>query len=171
MPDGRADVRDHVGVRQHDTLGPAGGGRGVQDGRHVLAVPLDRAAGRTGGQPLQGLYYPPTLFVDVPPDAEILRREVFGPVLTLQTFTDEAEAIALANSTDYGLAATVYTGSQTRSERVSAAVTSEGSAQPAAKCESTAARSIPTIASRPSSSAARAIPRASACKRSVKIST
>ena len=46
-----------------------------------------------GGQPLHGLYYPPTLFVDVPPDAEILQREVFGPVLTLQTFTDEAEAI------------------------------------------------------------------------------
>ena len=76
-----------------------------------------------GGQPLHGLYYPPTLFVDVPPDAEILQREVFGPVLTLQTFTDEAEAIGLANSTDYGLAATIYTGSKTRSDRVSAAVT------------------------------------------------
>ena len=76
-----------------------------------------------GGQPLHGLYYPPTLFVDVPSDAEILQREVFGPVLTLQTFTDEAEAIGLANSTDYGLAATIYTGSKTRSDRVSAAVT------------------------------------------------
>ena len=76
-----------------------------------------------GGQPLGGLYYPPTLFVDVPPDAEILQREVFGPVLTLQTFTSEAEAIALANGTDYGLAATIYTGSEERSERVSAAVT------------------------------------------------
>ncbi len=76
-----------------------------------------------GGKPLHGLYYPPTLFVDVPPDAEILQREVFGPVLTLQTFTDEAEAIGLANSTDYGLAATIYTGSKTRSDRVSAAVT------------------------------------------------
>jgi 5-carboxymethyl-2-hydroxymuconic-semialdehyde dehydrogenase len=76
-----------------------------------------------GGQPLHGLYYPPTLFVDVPPDAEILQREVFGPVLTLQTFTDEAEAIGLANSTDYGLAATIYTGSSTRADRVSAAVT------------------------------------------------
>jgi aminomuconate-semialdehyde/2-hydroxymuconate-6-semialdehyde dehydrogenase len=76
-----------------------------------------------GGQPLHGLYYPPTLFVDVPPDAEILQREVFGPVLTLQTFADEADAIALANSTDYGLAATIYTGSKTRSDRVSAAIT------------------------------------------------
>ncbi len=75
-----------------------------------------------GGRPIGGLYYPPTLFTDVPPDAEILQREVFGPVLTLQTFNTEAEAIELANGTDYGLAATVYTGSAGRADRVSAAV-------------------------------------------------
>ena len=68
-----------------------------------------------GGESLGGLYYPPTLFVDVPTDAEILQREVFGPVLTLQSFADEAEAIRLANATDYGLAATIYTGSAARS--------------------------------------------------------
>jgi acyl-CoA reductase-like NAD-dependent aldehyde dehydrogenase len=84
-----------------------------------------RAQGATllfGGEPLGGLYYPPTLFGDVPADAEILRTEVFGPVLTLQPFADEAEAIALANGTDYGLAATVFTGSTERSERVAAAL-------------------------------------------------
>ena len=75
-----------------------------------------------GGEPLGGLYYPPTLFVDVPRGAEILQREVFGPVLTLQAFADEAEAIELANGTDYGLAATIYTGSEERAERVSGAV-------------------------------------------------
>jgi acyl-CoA reductase-like NAD-dependent aldehyde dehydrogenase len=75
-----------------------------------------------GGEPLGGLYYPPTLFTDVPGDAEILQREVFGPVLTLQAFADEAEAIRLANSTDYGLAATIYTGSEERAARLSAAV-------------------------------------------------
>jgi aminomuconate-semialdehyde/2-hydroxymuconate-6-semialdehyde dehydrogenase len=75
-----------------------------------------------GGRPIGGLYYPPTLFTDVAPDAEILQREVFGPVLTLQTFNTEAEAIELANGTDYGLAATVYTGSADRANRVSAAV-------------------------------------------------
>ena len=75
-----------------------------------------------GGRPLKSLYYPPTLFTDVPPDAEILHREVFGPVLTLQTFEDEQDAITKANDTDYGLAATVYTGSQERADRVSAAV-------------------------------------------------
>jgi acyl-CoA reductase-like NAD-dependent aldehyde dehydrogenase len=76
-----------------------------------------------GGRPLRGLYYPPTLFTDVPPDAEILQREVFGPVLTLQAFEDEADAIATANATDYGLAATIYTGSEARADKVSAAIT------------------------------------------------
>ncbi len=83
------------------------------------------AAGATlafGGRSLGGLYYPPTLFYDIPPDAEILQHEVFGPVLTLQAFDDEAEAIRLANETDYGLAATIYTGSEARADRVSAAV-------------------------------------------------
>jgi acyl-CoA reductase-like NAD-dependent aldehyde dehydrogenase len=75
-----------------------------------------------GGESLGGLYYPPTLFCDVPPAAEILRTEVFGPVLTLQAFASEGEAIALANGTDYGLAATVFTGSAERAERVSAAL-------------------------------------------------
>jgi acyl-CoA reductase-like NAD-dependent aldehyde dehydrogenase len=75
-----------------------------------------------GGDPLGGLYYPPTLFTDLPPDAEILQREVFGPVLTLQDFADETQGIALANATDYGLAATIYTGSEERAERVAAAV-------------------------------------------------
>ncbi len=74
-----------------------------------------------GGGPneeLGGLYYRPTLFVDVPPGAEILREEVFGPVLTFQTFASEEEAIALANDTTYGLAATLYTGDPERAERV-----------------------------------------------------
>jgi acyl-CoA reductase-like NAD-dependent aldehyde dehydrogenase len=75
-----------------------------------------------GGKPLGGLYYPPTLFVDLPPEAEILQREVFGPVLTLQSFADEADAIRLANATDYGLAATIYTGSESRADRVGDAV-------------------------------------------------
>ena len=75
-----------------------------------------------GGRSLGGLYYAPTLFTDVPSDAEILTHEVFGPVLTLQAFDDEEQAIRLANATDYGLAATIYTGSESRSERVSGAV-------------------------------------------------
>lgn len=69
-----------------------------------------------------GLYFEPTLFVDIPQGAEILKREVFGPVLTFQTFETEEEAIALGNDTDYGLAATVFTSDEQRAQRVSAAL-------------------------------------------------
>jgi len=74
-----------------------------------------------GGGPnedLGGLYYRPTVFVDVPAGSPLLTKEVFGPVLTAQPFRDEAEAIELANSTDYGLAATIYTGDEARAQRV-----------------------------------------------------
>ena len=89
---------------------------------HVARALEQGASLAFGGESLGGLYYPPTLFTDVPPEAEILRREVFGPVLTLQTFVDEADALALANATDYGLAAVVYTGSHDRAERVSTGI-------------------------------------------------
>jgi aminomuconate-semialdehyde/2-hydroxymuconate-6-semialdehyde dehydrogenase len=78
-----------------------------------------------GGGPnddLGGLYYRPTLFVDVPEGSEVLRREVFGPVLTLQTFETEDEAIALANETEYGLAAILYTGDHERAARVASRI-------------------------------------------------
>jgi 5-carboxymethyl-2-hydroxymuconic-semialdehyde dehydrogenase len=68
---------------------------------------------------LGGLHYRPTLFVGARPGAEILTEEVFGPVLTLQTFTSEDEAVALANGTDFGLAGVLFTGSPDRAERVS----------------------------------------------------
>jgi acyl-CoA reductase-like NAD-dependent aldehyde dehydrogenase len=89
---------------------------------HVRKAKEQGATLLFGGEPLHGLYYPPTLFVDVPDGAEILGREVFGPVLTLQTFGSDEEGIELANATDYGLAATIYTGSEQRAERASSAV-------------------------------------------------
>ncbi len=85
-----------------------------------------RAAGDTvvwGGHRRSGsLHYEPTLIEPASNDSEIVQREVFGPVLTIQTFTTEAEAVELANSTQYGLSAIVYTGSADRAERVGAAV-------------------------------------------------
>jgi betaine-aldehyde dehydrogenase/5-carboxymethyl-2-hydroxymuconic-semialdehyde dehydrogenase len=68
------------------------------------------------------LFYDPTLVVPRSNDSEIVQREVFGPVLTLQTFADEDEAVALANSTRYGLSGIVYTGSEERAARVGRAV-------------------------------------------------
>ncbi|MFF5363797.1 aldehyde dehydrogenase [Streptomyces scabiei] len=73
-----------------------------------------------GGHRKDGQYYAPTLLTDVAQDSEIVQEEVFGPVLTLQTFTDEEEAVRLANGTRFGLAATVATGDPERAERVTA---------------------------------------------------
>jgi acyl-CoA reductase-like NAD-dependent aldehyde dehydrogenase len=69
-----------------------------------------------------GLWYEPTLIEPRSNDSEVVQREVFGPVLTFQTFRDEREAVALANSTAYGLSGIIYTGSQDRAERVGRAV-------------------------------------------------
>jgi len=78
---------------------------------------------RGGRQPdMGGLWYEPTLIEPRSNDSEVVQREVFGPVLTFQTFRDEREAIELANSTRYGLSAIVYTGTQERAERVGRAV-------------------------------------------------
>ncbi|MFF1566300.1 aldehyde dehydrogenase [Streptomyces sp. NPDC058293] len=71
-----------------------------------------------GGRRGEGQYYAPTLLTDVAQDSEIVQEEVFGPVLTLQTFTDEDEAVRLANDTRFGLAATVATGDRGRAARV-----------------------------------------------------
>jgi acyl-CoA reductase-like NAD-dependent aldehyde dehydrogenase len=69
-----------------------------------------------------GLWYEPTLIEPASNDSEVVQHEVFGPVLTLQTFAGEADAIRLANSTEYGLAAQIWTGSETRAERVGRAL-------------------------------------------------
>jgi acyl-CoA reductase-like NAD-dependent aldehyde dehydrogenase len=68
---------------------------------------------------LGGLYYRPTLLDGAEPGSEILSQEVFGPVLTLQEFGTEDEAVALANGTEFGLAAVVVTGDRERAARVS----------------------------------------------------
>jgi aminomuconate-semialdehyde/2-hydroxymuconate-6-semialdehyde dehydrogenase len=60
------------------------------------------------------LYYQPTLFDGVKPDAEISQREVFGPVLTWQTFASDDEAVAFANNTRYGLAGVLFSRNERR---------------------------------------------------------
>ncbi len=85
-----------------------------------------RANGDTilrGGQPrADSLHYEPTLIEPTSNDSEVVQQEIFGPVLTLQTFDDESDAIRLANSTAYGLSAIVFTGSRERAERVGRAL-------------------------------------------------
>lgn len=85
-----------------------------------------RAAGDSiirGGRPVDGsLHYEPTLIEPASNASEVVQNEVFGPVLTFQTFSEEDEAVSLANSTPYGLSAIVHTGSRARADRVGSAL-------------------------------------------------
>jgi aldehyde dehydrogenase (NAD+) len=74
--------------------------------------------------PAGGFYYPPTILADVPLDHRLAQDEIFGPVLVTSTFTTEAEALALANGTDYGLVAGIWTRDGARAMRVARAVRS-----------------------------------------------
>ncbi|HUD69300.1 MAG TPA: aldehyde dehydrogenase [Acidimicrobiales bacterium] len=90
-------------------------------------VERSRAAGDTvvfGGHRWKddGLWYEPTLIRPRDNDAEIVQNEVFGPVLTLQEFADEDEAVRLANSTRYGLTAMVFTRDASRASRLGDAI-------------------------------------------------
>jgi succinate-semialdehyde dehydrogenase/glutarate-semialdehyde dehydrogenase len=72
----------------------------------------------------KGFYFPPTVLVDVPADAEIVQEEIFGPIAPIVTWTSDDEVVALANDTEMGLAAYVYAGELQRgiglSERIEA---------------------------------------------------
>jgi aminomuconate-semialdehyde/2-hydroxymuconate-6-semialdehyde dehydrogenase len=80
----------------------------------------DGAVALWGGRPhaCGAQYYEPTLLANVRPGMEITQREVFGPVLTWQTFRDDDEVAALANDTAYGLAAVVFTRDERRGRRL-----------------------------------------------------
>lgn len=72
-----------------------------------------------GGETDQGIFIEPTVVDGVGRDSRLFREEIFGPVLTVTTFTDIDEAIRLANDTVYGLAASAYTGSLRNALRLS----------------------------------------------------
>jgi acyl-CoA reductase-like NAD-dependent aldehyde dehydrogenase len=78
-----------------------------------------------GGERLElngGFYYQPTVIADLANDSKVVQEEIFGPVLTVQPFDSEQEAVALANSTRYGLAAGIQTTNLARAHRVADAL-------------------------------------------------
>ncbi len=118
-------------------VGP-GTGDGVRVGPLVDQATLDKVSGlvdaavaggarvRTGGaRPAStGYYYPPTVLDRVGPGSPILQEEIFGPVAPIVTFTEERDAIRMANDTPFGLVSYVFTGDLARGLRVAEALES-----------------------------------------------
>ena len=111
-------------------------GRGTEDGVRIgplinqaavdkASALVDDAVSRgatvlTGGSALDGpgTFYAPTVITGVVPGSDILRDEIFGPVLAIATFTDEADAVRQANDTEYGLVSYVFTRDLARGQRM-----------------------------------------------------
>jgi aldehyde dehydrogenase (NAD+) len=98
-------VRAYFDIAQQDGLTPAIGGSLARDPEWG-----------------DGWFVPPTIYAGVTNDMRIAREEIFGPVLVVIPFADEAEAIAIANDTEYGLAAGIWTQNLSRAHRVAAAI-------------------------------------------------
>ncbi|CCH77412.1 Gamma-aminobutyraldehyde dehydrogenase [Nostocoides japonicum T1-X7] len=115
-------------------VGEPGAGDDIEIGPMVSRAHYDRVAGylsrareagiraAVGGGTLDGpgFFVAPTVLVDVPDDAEVARQEIFGPVVTVETFSDEDEAVTRANSVPYGLSASVWTENARRSHDIAA---------------------------------------------------
>lgn len=113
------DLNSHVGAVNSE----------AQLRRNLSFMDMARAEGGqvvTGGarilEETGGTYMAPTVVTHVRRDATLFQREVFGPVLAVTPFDTEAEALALANATDFGLAAAVWTGNLSRAHRMVAGI-------------------------------------------------
>lgn len=116
------------------TVGPAA--EGSQIGPLISAKAVDgvaalvdsaiaagaRISHRAAAPDSKGYYFPPTVLVDVPADADIVMNEIFGPVAPIVTWTDEAEMLRLVNASEFGLAAYVFAGELQRAMRIGEAI-------------------------------------------------
>ena len=103
------------------TVGPLINDRAVANTAKLVADARARGARvRCGGTPLDrpGSFYAPTVVDRVPVEADLMRTEIFGPVMAITTFETEEEAITAANSTEYGLVAYAYTRDLARAHRL-----------------------------------------------------
>ncbi|NBB91250.1 MAG: betaine-aldehyde dehydrogenase [Spirochaetes bacterium] len=98
-------------VERYVEIGKKEGAKLVLGGERPDAPELDK-----------GFFYLPTIFIGCSTEMRIVQEEVFGPVLTVESFETEEEAIRLANDTTYGLSGAVWTQDQNRAERVAAAL-------------------------------------------------
>ena len=102
-------------------IGPLIDDRAVDKAASLVADAVDRG-GRllTGGEAIEGpgTFFAPTVISDVKPGTELLREEIFGPVLAIAPFSTEDQAVEMANDTEYGLVSYVYTESLARGQRM-----------------------------------------------------
>jgi succinate-semialdehyde dehydrogenase / glutarate-semialdehyde dehydrogenase len=118
-------VRVGPGMEPGAQLGPLINEPAREKVERLVADAVDRGARvRTGGErlPGPGFFYPPTVLDRVAPGSEMLADEVFGPVAPIVGFADEADAIALANDTEHGLVAYVYSRDLRRAMAVGEAI-------------------------------------------------
>lgn len=109
------------GTEDGVTIGPLIDGDAVAKAQELVGDAVDRGARvLAGGNALEGAgtFYEPTVITDVAAGSDILREEIFGPVLAIATFADEAEAVRLANDTEYGLVSYVFTEDLGRGHRM-----------------------------------------------------
>jgi succinate-semialdehyde dehydrogenase/glutarate-semialdehyde dehydrogenase len=115
------------GLEPGVTVGPLIDGRALTRVREHVADALEREARLLcGGGPVPGLdperFFAPTVLADVPANARVATEETFGPVAPLIAFDSEEEAVGLANATEYGLAAYLFTRDLGRAHRVGEAL-------------------------------------------------
>lgn len=109
------------GTEEGVAIGPLIDERAVDKAHRLVIDALDRGASlRTGGHPVDGpgTFYAPTVVTDVQPGSDLLRDEIFGPVLAIRTFSTEDEAIDAANDTEYGLVGYAFTEDPARGQRL-----------------------------------------------------
>lgn len=109
------------GTEEGVQIGPLINERAVEKSEALVRDATDRGAEvLVGGHPVDGpgTFFEPTVVTGVQPGSDILRQEIFGPVVSIMTFTDEAEAVRLANDTEFGLVGYVFTRDLARGQRL-----------------------------------------------------